>query len=452
MKFGKIKIGEISNTDKFKAAYHLSDGHLSRKIIANSPFPIEKIKAVSSRIFYGGRAKRVYINDEKFGIPFVESSDMLKSDFFNLKLISKKYTKNLDAFFVKKGWTLVSRSGTIGNTAYTNKEFDGKAASEHIIRVIPNDKIYSGYLYAYLSSKYGYNLLTQGTFGAVILHIEPDYIADLPIPLPPEGQQQAIHNLIEQSATLREEANVLLREEIEKKYYTEEKKEKVFIINTKDIFNGDKYTNEKRLEVDYYQPNTQGGTEKIKEENWALLGDLSSDITISNLRARTFVKKGITLFTGQALGLTKPDESKQLSMKLTKNITQNITRNDDILVSAFGTLGKTELAFNNFYTGIFASQQLCRIRTVKDKIHSGYLFLLLKSLIGQKQILKFKIDSAIEWLNSHNFTSIVVPIPKDARLRLGEIAYEICNKRYKALNLENAAITQLENTIALWQN
>ena len=48
-----------------------------------------------------------------------------------------------------------------------------------------------GLVYAYLASKYGHSLLTQGTFGAVIQHMEPDFVANIPIPnFPIEFQEE----------------------------------------------------------------------------------------------------------------------------------------------------------------------------------------------------------------------------------------------------------------------
>ncbi|WP_312798209.1 hypothetical protein, partial [Tianweitania sp.] len=55
--------------------------------------------------------------------------------------------------------------------------------SEHVLRVVPKEsRISPGYLYAFLSSSYGVPLVVSGTYGAVIQHIEPKHIADLPVP------------------------------------------------------------------------------------------------------------------------------------------------------------------------------------------------------------------------------------------------------------------------------
>lgn len=186
--------------------FHLSDGRLARKEIEKSPYQVKLIKDVTENVFYGGRDRRIYVDKPEKGVPFMGSADMLKSDFNTLKYISRKHTKNIESYLLESFWTLISRSGTIGNTVYTNSDYQNKAASEHIIRAIPNKHIRSGMLYAFLSSKYGYALLTQGTFGAVIQHIEPDFVSNLPIPDFPLGFQDKIHHLITLSATHKENA------------------------------------------------------------------------------------------------------------------------------------------------------------------------------------------------------------------------------------------------------
>ena len=95
----------------------------------------------------------------------------MQADLSSVKLASQKYTPFIDQLRLEKNWILISRSGTIGNTNWTNEGHCGKLGSEDVIRVIPNNVLKGGIIYAYLSSKYGYALLTQGTFGAVIQHI-----------------------------------------------------------------------------------------------------------------------------------------------------------------------------------------------------------------------------------------------------------------------------------------
>lgn len=121
-----MKIGHIHRMSmnpcglRFDSSYHLSDGVTVKRDIAASPYPLMLIGKAAERIFIGGRARRVYVKDRNHGIPFLSSSDILQADLENVKLASKKYTPNIEEMTLQKGWTLITRSGTIGNCAFAN--------------------------------------------------------------------------------------------------------------------------------------------------------------------------------------------------------------------------------------------------------------------------------------------------------------------------------------------
>lgn len=195
---------------RLDGTYYCSIGEETRRHLFRSGLTIDTIGQVTSDIFIGGRGRRIYVRDPRQGVQFLSSSDMLLADFSNMPYISR-ITPNLKRMMLQDGWTLVSRSGTIGNTAYVRREMAGLAGSEHIMRVVPNASIRSGYLYAWLSSVGGVGLVKQGTFGSVIPTIEPAYMASLPIPRLSDKIERQIHDLIEQAAANRVEANRLLK-------------------------------------------------------------------------------------------------------------------------------------------------------------------------------------------------------------------------------------------------
>ena len=203
MKTSVVRLDNIKPIQfRFDASYHLSEGEEVKRLINASPYRLLKVSDASKDIFIGNRAKRVYVKKRSHGTPFLSSSDILQADLENVKIASNKYTPNIEQMKLQKGWTLISRSGTIGNCAFANAKHAQKLASEHVIRLVPNNILREGVVYAYLASKYGHSLLTQGTFGAVIQHIEPDFVGSLPIPNFPESFQKEVDDLIQESARL----------------------------------------------------------------------------------------------------------------------------------------------------------------------------------------------------------------------------------------------------------
>ncbi|MFQ2458636.1 methylation-associated defense system restriction endonuclease subunit S MAD5 [Aeromonas sp. 25-248] len=159
---------------------------------------------VTDSIFHAGREGRVWVDDRKFGVPFLGSTDILSVDLSSQPLLAKFQVDRNPLFTLKRGWTLITRSGTIGRMAYVRPDMDGMACSEHVLRVVPNaEKIPPGYLYAFLSSRYGLPQVISGTYGAIIQHIEPGHLSKLPIPRMGSAFEKAIHATVERAAFAR---------------------------------------------------------------------------------------------------------------------------------------------------------------------------------------------------------------------------------------------------------
>lgn len=165
-------------------------------------------------IYNGPQFSRNFVDSPEHGVPFLSTSSMLRADLSNLPLLRKKdaYSTKLAYLKVRPGMTLISCSGTIGRMVYARPDMDGMWSSQDILKVVPNSsKVPSGYLYAFLSSKYGVPLVTSGTYGAIIQHIEPQHIAGLPVPrLSPEVELRS-HELVEKAGKLRVDASAALR-------------------------------------------------------------------------------------------------------------------------------------------------------------------------------------------------------------------------------------------------
>ena len=53
-----------------------------------------------------------------------------------------------------------------------------------MIRIVVDDLPLRGYLYEFLQSDLGQSLMLKNTYGTNQEHLEPDIIADIPIPVP----------------------------------------------------------------------------------------------------------------------------------------------------------------------------------------------------------------------------------------------------------------------------
>lgn len=466
MKSASVNIKAVNSAARFDGSYHLSDGVIIRKSIASSPYPLKRVGDAANRIFIGNRVKRVYVKSDEAGVPFMSSSDILYADVNKVKRVSKKYTASLEEMKLEAGWILISRSGTIGNCAYSNKQHAQKLASEHVIRISPNDILRKGYLYAYLASRYGHSLLTQGTFGGVIQHIEPEFVADIPIPLMPDSFQVSVDNSIQTASTLREEAAALIADA-----------EKLL----KETAGLEDLTVE---DYDYFGPRNDRRQVSTNNVNIRDIGTVSFNAfchsrRINQLRSRIHntvrikdvLVGGDTFSTGSFPRVEVKDgngvmlinqsdifdtivKGKWIS-KRKVNLDNNLVSYGEVLVAGVGTLGENEtfcraLFANEDLVGQLISGEFIRMKC-NEKMPSGYLFSWLNSDYGFRLIRSTHSGTKLCRPIPSLFLQIPVPvIDRDKMNEIDQMVRTAFTKRHQANNLEKEAIQMVENEIDKW--
>ena len=433
---------------RFDSSYHLSDGVAVKRVIASSPYPLMPIEKAADRIFIGVRARRVYVKDREHGIPFLSSSDILQADLEAVKLASKKYTPNVEDMKLQKGWTLITRSGTIGNCAFANAKHAQKLASEHVIRLVPNNILREGYIYAYLASKQGYSLLTQGTFGAVIQHIEPAYVASLPIPVAPESFQQEVDDLIQESARLREEAADALTEAhriLKSELHSSHTHNK--IVSIKNIYK----SHNQRFEANYYASENRELYDLMTQQfKCTRLKDLCERIFRPGIFKRQYVNTdGITFLGGADILNATPSSYKQLSKLQVKKMPELMPKQGTILVTCGGTIGNT-VYVDTQLASCAVSQHVMRL-IPNGTVPNGYLYAFLSSDMGKKIINLFAFGSVIPQVEAHHLELLPVPILENNKMEHIDalcMRYVHCNE--KAKENERQAISMVEQQIDSW--
>jgi len=159
-------------------------------------------------IFYPGRHKRNYVENSPQSVPFYSGTQVLQVRPFDLKYQPRDYAP-ARKHFVKKGWILITRSGSTGRVTITPTSMDGAMVSEHVIRVVCDpSQIDPYYLYAYLSSEeLGKVLLEKGIYASVVDHISPDFVSTLPVPRLEPSEEKRIAEAVREAEEARDRAN-----------------------------------------------------------------------------------------------------------------------------------------------------------------------------------------------------------------------------------------------------
>jgi type I restriction enzyme S subunit len=414
--------------------------------------PLQAVtKGGLSGIYHAGREGRTYVDDPKYGVPFLRSTSILAADLSQLPLLSKKQVAANPSFIIEEGWTLITRSGTIGRMAYVRPEMAGMACSEDVLRVVPDtNKIRAGYLYAYLSSRFGLPIVVSGTYGAIIQHIEPQHIADLPVPLAPTDLQAKVHNLVMESANLRSLASDSKKQiisSIEDNIGWRQSKVK---INTGSILSTTLRT---RLDAFYYSANVKDArTVLAKNSHSSLLQDIVENVFEPNRVARIKVEEqqlGIPFFSSSEVFRVKPSAEYAIS-KRTKGLSSFIVTEKDLLLprsgQVGGLIGRAVLPLSTII-GNAASEHLIRVRCF-SKEDAAYLWAIFASEPGYYAVVGTAYGSSIPSLDVNLIQKLEAPwFHSNERKQIANSVLEMTSKLDEAIKKETEAIGLIERFI-----
>ena len=172
---------------------------------------------------FGSSLKRGEMVEQ--GIPVYEQKNAIyDAREFRFFVTAEKF-KELKRFQVQTNDLIISCSGTVGKISIIQKEDPKGIISQALLILRPDiEKITLRFLYYFLTSKHGFNLITQVSHGSVQINIAARKIVEtIPVPTPPLPEQKAIAEVLSslddkidllhrQNKTLEQMAETLFRQ------------------------------------------------------------------------------------------------------------------------------------------------------------------------------------------------------------------------------------------------
>ncbi len=410
-----------------------------------------------SGMYHVGMDKLRWVSDPELGVPFLRSTDILRADLTDQPYISRKQVLGNPLFTCPVGTTLITRSGTIGRMAYCREDMARMAMSQDVLKVVPDQtKIASGYLYAFLSSKYGVPLIVSGTFGSIIVHIEGENIADLPVPRFGEDVERRTHSLVEEAAALRFSASKLLAESVR------ELERLAGLGPIKSPISPTPFSCtevpatalQERLDAFFHSPYGNRVVTHLKTSRvgTTTVGALAASIVEPNRFKRIVIDDpdyGIRFFGTSALMWSEPIEMYFLPRRKS-GMEQYIVTERTVLIPRSGQLsgiiGTAVLPYGDVLGGA-VSEDAIRINCA-DASTAGFVFTALTSHYGLRQLKARAYGSSIPHLDVHQIGRVVLPDPGEGeRRRIGEAGAEVARLRHEAVAKDREARSLVERAI-----
>jgi type I restriction enzyme S subunit len=191
---------------RLEAHFHNSIARRAIASIRQSPAKKETLADITRRVFFCNRFTRTFVEAEH-GIPYLAGRNIVQIRPRIENYLSTTQTEELQAYKLQRGWILITCSGTIGRTSFVWHNFEKFVATHDLIRVLPDEsKVDPGYLYAFLSSPYGYQQILRFRHGSVIDHVTPEQIQKMIVPIPAKSIQLEIGDNIRLAYEKRAEA------------------------------------------------------------------------------------------------------------------------------------------------------------------------------------------------------------------------------------------------------
>ena len=202
--------------DRLDGSYYVPIVKAIKQHIAKTAKEIAKVGdgRICQAVTLPGRFKRIYVEEES-GVVFLGGKQIHELDPSNKKHISiSKHTERIkNELTIKEGMILITRAGTPGKTVFVPRHWDGWAITDNIISLVLVSNSIAGYLYAWLSSDYGQELLHRFVCGSVVSYLEKEHILQVSVPLlRDENTQREINDTVLEANRKRTEAYNLEQE------------------------------------------------------------------------------------------------------------------------------------------------------------------------------------------------------------------------------------------------
>lgn len=408
--------------------------------------------------------KRQFCQDTEHAVQYFQSSDVPSLEEKSKVFIYKGQAESLK-LLVHKNDILVTGFGTIGNTRLVSRHQDGVCYANNVCR-IQSTGMSAGFIYAFMSSKYGTAQLNNNASGSVVRYIEAPGIKRTLIPHFPESFQKEVDDLMQEAARLREEATDELNEA--EKILKEAAKLRDLTPEDYDYYglnnSGRKVSCfiRKRKDIDTTTINAFNHSERIR--------NTKASITCPTVPLKEVLLGGDTFSTGsfprievkEGCGIMLINQKdifdtivkgKYISRRNVK--TNNLVEYGEVLIAGVGTLGENETFCRAIYAnedlvGQLVSGEFIRMKT-NGKVPSGYLYAWLASDYGFRLLRNLQAGTKLCRPIPRLVLEISVPIvDKQVMEEIDQMVKEAYTKRYRANCNERKAISMVEREIESW--
>lgn len=438
---------------RFDCGPYMSGARESRAAINALPVPRKPLEQIIAPggLYKGKMIRRVFVDDSTAGYRFLTTSGMLQADLRDEPFIAKKVADSDLACLIKPGQILVSAAGAIGRMTFVDRHMEGMFACGDILKLTVNEQeISSAYVYAFLGSRYGMPLVLEGTYGAIIPHLNAEHLAEISVPRFTEDFEAEVTSLVLRASKNRSMAAQLMLEVSQEfdarlpKDFRAEKSLDLNVIDSSLLM--------KRMDAPFHSKDAASVRDFLRRGDFLQVGEYCSEIFLPGIFKRIHSdgpENSAPYYIGGALFWSEPEPKAYLSRK-TSLFQQVELRSGMVLVQAFGQegglTGKPVWVGRNL-SGATTTHML--VRLICERLEdSAYLYGFLSSQAAYRQIRVLPYGGSIPHFDAHGISDVVVPIFESGlRSRISNAVLRACDLRDEAIEFDRKARAMIETAV-----
>ena len=416
--------------------------------LRESGMRLERLADVTKNVFIPPRFKRIYVEREH-GVPFLQGSHVVQFQPADLKYLSLS-SPRLERWIVRAGWLLVTCSGTIGRTTVCPDEWDEWAASQHILRIVPDEeKCPAGYLCAFLSSPFGQAQLTANIYGAVVDELTEEQAEGILVPVPRTSMDRALVRsadaVMREAVSKRSEAMSSVNEAVGRIPVPPASvpQPNRFSLWTRHI------SEELRMDAGHYNPVLLHVLDQLGEMGAVPLREIAEIFMPPRFR-RIYVEPeyGLPFLQGThaihflAAGLKYLSREHEYIDKVT-------VKAGWLFVTRSGTVGRVVMCPEE-WDGWAATEDIIRVIPDEARCPGGYLFSFLASPMGQIQLTSQVHGAVVDHLTEDHVGNVLVPLPHTrTRKKIDSVLRRGIDMKSLAVAAAEASVSKLTERFAV---
>jgi len=438
---------------RFEGGAYLASGYGIRLAFSERVGGWESLREIA-RTWMPNRLKGVIV-DKEYGYPYLSATQML-----DLRPTPRRFLALSDAeaanLSVEPGTILVTRSGTVGRTALAHRLHEKTVLSDDLLRVVPKESKYWGWIYAYLQSHSARQMMRSLHYGHMIKHLETSHLDALPVPIIDDETARDFHESMTTMLAVRNRsfdlllsAEALFEDAIGFNHKVAEREQAGFVVNSSDI------AGRRRLEATFYSSEASSILQHFQNVGLRVepLRKATDRVWWGARFRRVFGDGGVPYYSADDLWTLNPKSSKSILLEH-----ENSADIDKYKVKAgwlimacsgqtYGLNGSVDLVTGKLATS-FLSHDLIRIMP-KSTVRPGYLLVAMgHRTLGRPLFIRNAYGSSIPHLDPEDVAdSPLVRLPPDVESSIADAAEESVRGRHEADELENALAEKAEAVI-----